>query len=55
MMHVGSPDTLNHFQACSIESAALHHPNYNVCLAIQVRIQLLKLNFDKYFEPTADG
>merc|ERR1712141_815450 len=36
MMHVGSPDTLNHFQACSIESAALHHPNFNVCLAIQV-------------------
>ena len=37
MIHVGSPDTINHFQACSIESAAFHHSSYNVCLAIQVR------------------
>ena len=36
MIHVGSPDTLNHFQACSIESAAFHHPQHNVCLALHV-------------------
>ena len=33
---MGSPDNLLPLQACSVESAAGHHPANNVCLAIYV-------------------
>ena len=33
---MGSPDNLLPLQACSVESAAVHHPTHNVCLAIYV-------------------
>ena len=33
---MGSPDNLLPLQACSVESAAGHHPAHNVCLAIYV-------------------
>ena len=36
MLHMGSPDNINHLQACSIESVATHHPYSHVCLAIYV-------------------
>ena len=49
MIHVGSPDTINHFQACSIESAATMHPSYNVCLAMQVRSTVKSQIFSTFY------
>ena len=37
LIQMGNVDKMNTMQSCSMESAALHHQNLTVCLAIYVR------------------